>query len=110
MTDYMHSLDKLRARSEAIYWPGHGGPVKDPPRYLRALAHHRRLREAAILHRLEAGDTNIPAMVERIYETLDPRLKGAAALSVYAHLEDMVARGVARTDGPLSRDAAFHKV
>ena len=30
MTDYMASLDKLRARSEAIYWPGHGGPVTDP--------------------------------------------------------------------------------
>ena len=110
MTDYMASLDKLRARSEAIYWPGHGGPVKDPPRYLRALAHHRRLRESAILNRIAAGDTNIPAMVERIYENLDPRLRGAAALSVYAHIEDLVARGVIGVDGPLSKDATFRKM
>lgn len=110
MTEYMASLDKLRARGEAIYWPGHGGPVKDPPRYLRALAHHRRLRESAILNRIAAGDTKIPAMVERIYENLDPRLKGAAALSVYAHIEDLVARGVIGVDGPLSKDATFRKV
>ena len=109
MTDYMASLDKLRARGEAIYWPGHGGPVKDPQRYMRALAHHRRLREASILNRIEAGDTKIPEMVERIYETLDPRLKGAAALSVYAHIEDLVARGVVRVEGPLSKDATFRK-
>ncbi len=109
MTEYMASLDKLRARSEAIYWPGHGGPVNDPPRYLRALSHHRRLRESAILHRIEAGDATIPAMVERIYEHLDPRLKGAAALSVYAHLEDLVNRGVVRTDGSPSKDAVYRK-
>ena len=109
MTDYMASLDKLRARGEAIFWPGHGGPVTDPPRYLRALAHHRRLRETAILNRISAGDTKIPDMVERIYENLDPRLKGAAALSVYAHIEDLVTRGVVRVDGPLSKDATFLK-
>jgi len=27
MNDYMASLEKLRARSETIYWPGHGGPA-----------------------------------------------------------------------------------
>lgn len=109
MTDYMDSLDKLRGRGESVYWPGHGGPVRDPPRYLRALAHHRRLRERAVLGRIEAGDARIPDMVDRIYEGLDPRLKGAAALSVFAHLEDLVARGVVRVEGPLSRDAAFFK-
>jgi len=56
MADYMASLDKLRGRGEAIYWPGHGGPVRDPQRYVRALISHRRQREAAILARLAAGD------------------------------------------------------
>jgi glyoxylase-like metal-dependent hydrolase (beta-lactamase superfamily II) len=100
MSDYMASLEKLRARPETIYWPGHGGPVREPQRYVRALIHHRHQREAAILTRIKAGDTLIPAMVERIYEGLDARLKGAAALSVLAHLEDLVGRGVVRADGP----------
>ena len=45
MSDYMASLEKLRARREAIYWPGHGAAVREPQRFLRGLVAHRRLRE-----------------------------------------------------------------
>ncbi len=93
MGDYMASLDKLRARDETLFWPGHGGPVKEPAKFMRALAHHRRLREAAIMKRLGLGDRHIPDIVAAIYEGLDPRLKSAAGLSVFAHLEDLVAAG-----------------
>ncbi|ACL59265.1 MBL fold metallo-hydrolase [Methylobacterium nodulans] len=99
MGAYMASLDRLRGRSEQVYWPGHGGPVREPQRFVRALSHHRRAREAAILERLAAGDRTIPALVAQIYQGLDPRLTGAAALSVFAHLEDLVGRGRAVTDG-----------
>ena len=99
MAAYMTSLDKLRGRAEGVYWPGHGGPVQDPQRFVRGLATHRRQREAAIIGRLMAGDRRIPDIVAAIYEGLDPRLKGAAALSVFAHLEDICARGLARTQG-----------
>ena len=94
MSAYMASLDKLRARDETIYWPGHGGPVKEPHRFVRGLATHRRQRETSILQRIAAGDGEIVTIVEKIYENLDPRLKGGAALSVLAHLEDLVGRGV----------------
>lgn len=107
MGDYMASLDKLRAREERIFWPGHGGPVREPAKFMRALAHHRRLREAAILKRIEAGDRAIPDIVAAIYDGLDPRLKGAAGLSVFAHLEDLVARGLVATDGPPTLSGAF---
>ena len=107
MADYMASLEKLRGRSEAVYWPGHGGPVREPQRYVRALAHHRRQREAAIVARLQAGDTEIPAIVARIYVGLAPALTRAAGLSTLAHLEDLVARGVAASDRAPSLDARF---
>ncbi|MDF2119055.1 MBL fold metallo-hydrolase [Roseiarcaceae bacterium H3SJ34-1] len=109
MRDYMESLDKLRARDDAIYWPGHGGPVLEPQRYVRALAHHRRQREVSILNRLAAGDSDIASIVETIYEGLDPRLKPAAALSVLAHMEDMVNRGIAACDGPATLVANYRK-
>ncbi|MGO9741833.1 MAG: MBL fold metallo-hydrolase [Roseiarcus sp.] len=100
MAAYMASLEKLRSRSEQIYWPGHGGPVTDPPRYLRALVGHRRLREAAILARLGSGEATIPEIVESVYPGLDPRLSRAAGLSTLAHLEDLIGRGLAaREDG-----------
>ena len=107
MGDYMASLEKLRGRPETVYWPGHGGPVREPQRYVRALAHHRRQREAAILGRLEAGDTQIPAIVARIYAGLAPTLHRAAGLSTLAHLEDLVLRGLAVSDGAPSLSASF---
>jgi len=109
MTDYMQSLDKLRAREDVVLWPGHGGPVTEPQRYLRALNHHRRQREAAVVRRLDAGDETIRDMVARIYENLDPRLVNAAALSVLAHMEDLVARGVAIADGPLTVEGRYRR-
>ena len=67
MRAYMDSLDKLRGRAETVYWPGHGGPVLEPQRYLRALIHHRRQREASILNALEGGPQTIPALVAKVY-------------------------------------------
>jgi glyoxylase-like metal-dependent hydrolase (beta-lactamase superfamily II) len=99
MSDYIASLQKLQGRDEAIYWPGHGGPVRDPQRLVRALIHHRRQREASILARLNAGDRTVAAIVASIYVGLNPALVGAAGLSVFAHLEDLVGRGLVVTDG-----------
>ena len=107
MRDYMASIEKLRRREDALYWPAHGGPVRDPRRYLRALAHHRAQREAAILQRLGEGDETIPQMVAHIYEGVDARLHGAAALTVFAHIEDLIARGLVRTDGPADFSARY---
>ena len=94
MRQYMASLDRLRARDERIYYPGHGGPVRDPARAVRALSVHRRQREASILEALDAGVATVQAIVDRAYGALDARLKGAAALSVLAHLIDLRARGL----------------
>jgi glyoxylase-like metal-dependent hydrolase (beta-lactamase superfamily II) len=100
MTDYMGSLDKLIARRDRVLFPGHGGPVRKPLSFMRALKTHRRMRERAVLGRIKAGDRSIPEMVKVIYRETDPRLHGAAALSVFAHIEDLIERGEIETDGP----------
>jgi glyoxylase-like metal-dependent hydrolase (beta-lactamase superfamily II) len=110
MGDYMASLDKLRARGETIFWPGHGGPVRDPQRWMRALAHHRRQREASILTRIAAGDTDVSQIVARVYDNLNPKLVGAATLSTLAHLEDLVARGRIAMAGELGPAARFSPI
>ncbi len=99
MGAYMTSLDRLRLRTERIYRPGHGGPVLDPDRFLRGLVGHRRMREASILSALKDGPSPIPALVKRLYVGLAPALKGAAGLSVLAHLEDLEERGLVRAEG-----------
>lgn len=107
MTDYMASLDRLMERRDRLLLPGHGGPVRQPQTFLRGLKAHRRMRERAILERLAAGDRTISEIVAAIYRDTDPRLHGAAALSVLAHLEDLVARGRVRSEGPPSLDAVY---
>jgi glyoxylase-like metal-dependent hydrolase (beta-lactamase superfamily II) len=107
MSDYMASLHKFAARAEPLYLSGHGAPIADAPRYVRFLIRHRAGREASILHRLGKGAADIPTVVRAVYIGLDPRLGGAAALSVLAHLEDLVARGAVRTDGPPSIDGIY---
>ena len=107
MSAFMASLDKLRSRDEAVYWPGHGGPVREPRRFVRALIHHRRQREASILNRLAAGDRRITEIVAAIYQGLHPALRAPAGLSVFAHLEDLVARGVVATEGAPTLDGEY---
>ncbi len=99
MRDYMASLDRLLERDDRLYFPGHGGPVRKPATFVRGLRAHRRMRERAILERVAQGDRTIPEIVAAIYRDTDPRLFGAAGLSVFAHLEDLVARGAVATDG-----------
>jgi glyoxylase-like metal-dependent hydrolase (beta-lactamase superfamily II) len=107
MRDYLASLTRLTERGDIVYWPGHGGPVRQPHGFVRALLWHRRQREAAILRCVAAGDTTVGTIVAHVYTTLAPALRGAAALSVLAHLEHLIERGLVLAEGPLSPKTQF---
>lgn len=107
MADYMASLERLLMRDDALYLPGHGAALTNPRPFLRGLKAHRRMRERAIVERIAAGDRTIAQIVAAIYASTDPRLHGAAALSVLAHLEDLVARGLVATDTTTALDAIY---
>ncbi|MDH6230140.1 glyoxylase-like metal-dependent hydrolase (beta-lactamase superfamily II) [Mesorhizobium soli] len=107
MSDYMDSLDRLLERDDRLFLPGHGGAVTKPRSFLRGLKAHRKMRERAILERVKTGDRTVREMVAAIYRDTDPRLHGAAGLSVLAHLEDLVGRGAVTTDGEVSIDGRF---
>jgi glyoxylase-like metal-dependent hydrolase (beta-lactamase superfamily II) len=107
MSDYMASLERLLERDDRIFLPGHGGPVANPRAFLRGLRSHRKMRERAIVERVRQGDRSVGDIVKAIYRDTDPRLHGAAGLSVLAHLEDLVAQGSVATEGELSLDGKF---
>ncbi|MGO7985158.1 MBL fold metallo-hydrolase [Rhizobium leguminosarum] len=107
MADYMESLERLIARDDRLLLPGHGGPVTQPAGFLRALKAHRLRREQAVLARVQAGDERIAEMVKVIYRDTDPKLHGAAALSVLAHIEDLLERGEIAADGPPTLAALY---
>ncbi len=107
MAAYMASLMKLQQRDDRIYYPGHGDAIENPRRLLRGLIGHRKQREGQIVRLIERdGIRTVPAMVERMYVGIDPRLRGAAELSVRAHLIDLRDRGLVIEEGETWRMAA----
>lgn len=107
MRDYMSSIDKLLARPENTYLPGHGEVVQNARPYTEDLKQHRLNREAAILSELTRSAATVPEIVSVLYADVDPRLHPAAGLSVFAHLEDLVQRGLVSAMPQLSLDARF---
>lgn len=107
MSAYMKSLEMMLDRDDALYLPGHGGSIEKPHAFVRGLKSHRILRERAILKRLKAGDRYIPDIVAVLYRQVDKRLHGAAALSVLAHMEDLIEKGEVTPDGPFGVYTAF---
>jgi glyoxylase-like metal-dependent hydrolase (beta-lactamase superfamily II) len=93
MSDYFASLDKLLTRDDSVYWPTHGPAIRDPKPFVRAFLEHRRARETQIAACLSDDITSIEAMVLRMYVDVSPKLYGAAARSVLAHLQHMVQDG-----------------
>jgi glyoxylase-like metal-dependent hydrolase (beta-lactamase superfamily II) len=99
MGDYMASLDKLMARDDVRYHSAHGAAIEKPKQLVRGMIGHRRQREAQILRLLGEAARPVSGFIPEMYKGLDPRLIGAAEMSVTAHLIDLEKRGAARRDG-----------
>ncbi len=107
MTDYMNSLDLIKAREFTTLWPTHGPPVTEVTPFIEAYSAHRKDREAQVIAALRSGQTRIKAMVPVLYAAVDARLHPAAARSVLGHMIDLVNRGVVIADGPPDLDADY---
>lgn len=107
MTDYMESLERVKARDFDVLWPTHGPPIREVAPFIEAYAAHRRAREAQVLAAVGEGYERIVDMVPKLYADVDPRLHPAAARSVLGHMIDLVRRGKVATDGPASIDSRY---
>jgi len=104
MADYVSSLQRLLERPETLYLPGHGGRLDEPHRAVKAYLLHRRWREDSILEAIRDGVGTVQSIVPVIYPTIDQKLTRAAALSVQAHVEHLIARGLVTCDESLTWD------
>ncbi len=93
MGAYMRSLQKLMARPEGTYFPGHGGPILDPRSELQSQHDHRLAREHSIVACLRPGPATVTAITMAIYQDLHPGLARYAERNVLAHLLDLLTRG-----------------
>jgi glyoxylase-like metal-dependent hydrolase (beta-lactamase superfamily II) len=94
MLDYYRSLERLLARDDVLYLPGHG-PTLPEPRLLTAdLLAHRKFRENTILVELQSRPWTVHELSSKLYAKTDPFLKVAAMRNVVAHLLKLHAEGI----------------
>ncbi|MEM7780002.1 MAG: MBL fold metallo-hydrolase [Pseudomonadota bacterium] len=98
MGDYMASLEKLMAREDVVYHSAHGAAITKPKQLVRGMIGHRRQRENQILRLMGERARPVSEFISDMYKGLDPRLIGAAEMSVTAHLIDLERRGLAVCD------------
>lgn len=89
LEDYFDSLRLLTQRSEETYWPTHGGPIKNPKRFVEDLIAHREQRNSEIIGCLQGTDKDkmsIPEIVSHIYKDYPEELHKPAARTILAHM------------------------
>ncbi len=101
MAAYLASLEALLARQDTLYLPGHGGRLEAPQRMVKAHLIHRRMREQEIIQLVAAGSGTVHEIAAVVYESLDTKLLPAATLSVLAHVEHLIDRGLLTCAGSL---------
>ncbi|WP_293898766.1 MBL fold metallo-hydrolase [Phenylobacterium sp.] len=107
MSDYLASLEVIRARNFATLWPTHGPPIREVDAFIAAYAEHRQERVDQILGALKAGPARIRDLVPRLYADVDARLHPAAARSMLAAMIHLVRQGALATDGAPGPDSAY---
>ena len=110
LTEFMASLDKLLARDEVTFYPGHGAPVTDPKRLIRHIRDHRLKREAEIIAELEQRPASPNDLTRSIYRHVAQELHPAAKRNVMAHLIALEKAGRVSSVGESTENAMFSLV
>ena len=107
MTDYLESLERIRARNFATLWPTHGPPIREVRPFIDAYLAHRQERIDQILLALADGPARIRDLVPRLYRDVDERLWPAAARSMLAAIIHMERGGDIEAGGPPGPDTVY---
>ena len=110
MSDYLTSLNLLLQSDLAgkqLYLAGHGEAIREPQRLVRSYLLHRRMREVMIRDCVQEGLQKVTEITDRVYRNIAPSILGAARLSVLAHLEHLVEKGLVSCDGEPSLHRQF---
>ncbi|HVK89607.1 MAG TPA: MBL fold metallo-hydrolase [Kofleriaceae bacterium] len=99
MSQYLASLERLRARSARLLLPAHGPPIADGPAKLTEYLAHRRMREDRVLAALTETPRTVAEMLPTTYSDTPRVLWPLAERSLRAHLVKLVREGRVRDDG-----------
>ena len=100
MSDYLASLDTIRARKFDTLWPTHGPPILKVDAFIAAYAEHRQERVDQILNALKTGPASIRDLTPRLYADVDSKLWPAASRSMQAAMIHLERLGQIAAEGP----------
>jgi glyoxylase-like metal-dependent hydrolase (beta-lactamase superfamily II) len=101
MGAYISGLERLRALSPKMLFPGHGPHIANPERVLTHFIEHRKARHRRVLEAVREGNSDIPSIAEAAYSDspeAHPMLARDQALS---HLRELERTGHIESDGNL---------
>lgn len=104
MGRYLAALETVLARPETRYFPGHGAEIDDGRRTARTYLIHRQMREQAVVDALRSGARTPREIAAIVYAGLDPAIWPAAVLSIQAHAELLIEKGLATSVGPVTSE------
>jgi glyoxylase-like metal-dependent hydrolase (beta-lactamase superfamily II) len=93
LAGYLAGLERLSELDLALLCPGHGPPVTDPSVHLRQYIEHRLMRERLLLAALDRGRRSVGDLLDEAWSDVPPELRGAAAMSLAAHLDKLADEG-----------------
>jgi len=97
MRAYLESLERLLGEDIAIIAPGHGYLIGAPKKELKRLIAHRLNRERKVLAAVaQLERPTLEELLPIVYDDVPPRVHRAAARSLTAHLEKLIAEGAVR--------------
>lgn len=99
MAAFFASLQRLIAREDRLYLPGHGPALPDPRPYVQEILDRRLAREVEIESAVRNGLSDPYEIAATLYQKTHPVLKRAAERNVLSHLSKLVAEGRVKEDG-----------
>ena len=93
MVEYLESLQELADLGARVILPSHGTMMRDAAESLAKARQHRLWREQRVFDAWLNGQRQPEAMLDSVYDDLDPRAKPLAVRQIVAHLERLEAVG-----------------
>lgn len=97
LTEYLASLEHIRALAPRVLYPAHGRPFDEPATAIERYIEHRAIREAQVLEVLARGPQESTGIADAVYgDTVPEELRRVARDAVVAYLEHLERGGRVR--------------
>jgi glyoxylase-like metal-dependent hydrolase (beta-lactamase superfamily II) len=90
---YLAGLQQLLLAGPSLLCPGHGPLVTDPKAKLEGYIAHRLDRERRLVDALDRGLRSVDALLDDVWSDAAAPLRGAAAVTLRAHLDKLAEEG-----------------